>query len=270
MKTFILVPTDFTKAANTALKYAVNTAEKTGAKIYLLNVCKSVKKLDVSIKKLEKQSDLVSESNVEIENVARVGDFKDIPVIAEELFAEIIFMGTHGVKGMQKIMGSNALRLVTKSKIPFIIVQKGSPLPAVYKKIMVPTSFHYENKQKITVVGEIAEYFNSKICFIYNTSDDRIKAKSLLNLQGMKNYLNKKNISFEVETSENKDFNADTLDVVSKVGADLIAIMNMQKDDVIGSGIFGQNFEQELIMNDQKIPVMIISPKFTRIGGPKM
>ena len=163
MNTFILVPTDFTEAADSALQHAVFTAKRTGAKIYLLHLCKSSKDIGPAKVKLEEQSKQQSAFNAKIELLARVGDFKDIPLIAKELEAEIIFMGTHGAQGAQKIMGSNALKLVTRSETPFIIVQKGAPAPTGYRKIIVPTSFHFESKQKIMAVAEISKYFNSKI-----------------------------------------------------------------------------------------------------------
>jgi nucleotide-binding universal stress UspA family protein len=267
MNSFILVPTDFTEAADNAFRHAIYTAKNSGAKIYLLHLCKSTNGIETAKIKLEEQLKKEAQTSVVIENIIRVGDFINIPTIAKELGAQIIFMGTHGTNGIQKIMGSNALKLVTKSEIPFIIVQKDSPAPTGYRKIIVPTSFHFENKQKIMSVSEIAKYFNSKICFIYNVVDPRIMAKSLQNLNGMKSYLDKKGIKYEVEKSENKNFNKDTLNVAYNVNAELIAIMNMQKEDVIGTGLFGKNYEQELIMNDQKIPVMIMSPKFTRLTG---
>jgi len=37
--------------------------------------------------------------------------------------ALMVVMGTHGIKGMQKLMGSWALKVITSSKVPFIAVQ---------------------------------------------------------------------------------------------------------------------------------------------------
>ena len=176
-------------------------------------------------------------------------------------------MGTHGAKGMQKVMGSNALTIVTQSKVPFIIVQEGASTPLGYKKILVPTSFHFENKQKIVTVAIIAKYFNSKICFIYSDIDPVTKTKSLQNLTGMKRYLDKKGVEYEIATSSSNNFNKDTLTTAKNIGTELIAIMNMQKDDVLGTGLFGKHYEQELIINDQQIPVLILNPLQTRLLG---
>ena len=66
----------------------------------------------------------------------------------------------------------------------------------------------------------------------------------------MKNHLDKVGVKYSVEASTNKDYNADTVKLGSEINANLIAIMNMQKEDILGSGILGKNYEQELIMND--------------------
>lgn len=265
MDKFILVPTDFSEAADNALKHAIYTAKQANATVYLLNLCKSSSQIDETKNQLKEQADKV-ETKVNIECIVRVGSFKDIPLIGKELSVDFIFMGTHGANGMQKILGLNALKLVSKSDATFIIVQKNTPLPSGYKTILVPISFYFESKQKIKVISSIAQYFGSLICFIYqDESDSRIKAKVLQNLKSMKTLLDNKGLKYEVKTSSGKNFNADTLSVASEIGAELIAIMNMQKDDLIGSGLLGQNYEQELIMNDQQIPIMILNPNLTRL-----
>ena len=132
---------------------------------------------------------------------------------------------------------------------------------------MVPTSFHFENKQKIMAVATLAKYFGSKIYFIYNDSDALMKKKSLQNLNGMKKFLDSKGLSYDEVISTGKNFNQDTLVSAANIGAELIAIMNMQKNDLLGTGLFGKNYEQELIMNDQKIPILILNPKTTQLLG---
>ena len=265
MNSFILVPTDFTEAANTALKHGAFAAEKSGSKLYLLHLCKSNSELDDAKKRVKDQIAEV-ETTAEVEGVVRVGDFKDITQIAKEMSVELIFLGTHGAKGMQKVMGSNALKLVTNSDIPFIIIQKGAPIPTGYQKILAPTSFHFESKQKIKAIASIANYFKSVVYFVYKEeSDVALKAKNLSNLKFMKKQLDNEGIRYGVKTSRGKNFNNDTLAIAKETEADLIAIMNMQKSSIFGSGLLGDKYEQELLMNDLLIPVLIISPKQTNL-----
>ena len=44
--------------------------------------------------------------------------------IASEIDAEMVIMGTHGIKGMQKFFGSWALKVIANSKVPFIVIQE--------------------------------------------------------------------------------------------------------------------------------------------------
>lgn len=266
MEKIILVPTDFSETTNDALQHAVVFAAKAGAKIILLNICSSDAEMEESKNRLTLLAKDV-DANIKIETLTRVGSFIDIAAISKEIAANVIFLGTHGVKGMQKITGSNALKIVTKSEIPCVIIQEGASAPKGYSKIVVPASFHFENKQKIKAVGNAANFFNGEVCLVYNDVDAAMKAKSLNNLQYMKQHLNKIGVNYTVEVSSNKDYNADVIALGQEIGADLIAIMNMQKDDVLGSGLFGKNYEQDMIVNEAKIPVLILNPKNIRVFG---
>jgi len=266
MKSIILVPTDFSEATNKSLQHAVVLAIKADAKIILLNICSSDAEIEASKGKLEIQAKNI-DTDVEIEVLTRVGSFNDIAVISKELAVDVLFLGTHGATGMQKVTGSNALKIVSKSDIPCVIIQKDAPAPKGYNKIMVPASFHFENKQKIKAVGDGAKFFNGEVCLVYNDVDAAMKTKSLNNLKFMKQHLDKVGVNYTVEVSSGKDYNADVVALAKQIGADLIAIMNMQKDDILGNGLFGKNYEQDMIMNDAKIPVLILNPQNTRMFG---
>jgi len=266
MGSFILSATDFSEASNTALAHACITAENCGSKIILLNMCRSNAELAKAKKDLKAQVSKVK-TTATIQPMVRVGDFTEINQVALEFSVHLIFFGTHGARGMQKVVGSNALKLVTNSEAPFIIVQKDSPVPTDgYKNIIAPTSFHYECKQKIGAVSAISKYFDSTVYLVYKQeSDVALKAKNFNNLTFMKNELENKSIRHGVKTSKGKDFNKDTLEIAKEVGADLIAIMNMQKNSIFGSGLLGDHYEQEVLMNDELIPVLIISPSETSL-----
>ena len=264
MDSCVLVPTDFSLAANKALDHAIYFAKKSGAKVYLVHLCKSVEEIKAAKDELDIQVKS-SPLGTNIESLVRVGTYKDIPTIGSEISAEFIFMGTHGTHGFQKLFGSNALKIVNKSEVPFIIVQEDSPKPIGYDKLLITSSFRHENPQKIKAVGVIAKYFNSEVCFIYNDADPIVKEKSLNNIKNMGKHLDKLDVKHKVESSSSKNFNSDTIALAVNENSNLIAIMNMQKEDVLGNTMFGANYEQELIMNSAKIPVLIINPNNNRL-----
>ena len=79
----------------------------------------------------------------------RVGNiFEDIGDFAAEHHAQLIFMGTHGAHGWQHVTGSHALKVVTHSSVPFVIVQEKEVKDTGYDDIVVPLDFNKETKQK--------------------------------------------------------------------------------------------------------------------------
>lgn len=266
MKRPILVLTDFSEAADNALQHALVMRDQTNVTIILLHLCSSEAEIVKATTRLELQ--LVRLGVHEgIELLVKVGSINDIPAISKELDLDVIFLGTHGAHGLQKITGSHALKIVTNCETPCILVQKDSPVSTGYKKIIVTTSFHFENKQKIVAVAAIAKYFNSEVYLTYNDVDPLMKSKSLNNVKFMQQYLDKEGVKHVLKKSTNKDYNADTIKLGEEIGADLIAIMNMQKDDILGASFLGKNYEQELIMNAAKIPVLILNPKNNKVFG---
>ena len=55
MKSKILVPTDFTEVAHTAMLHAADLAESIGASIYLLNIVKDKEDIAKSTEKVENE-----------------------------------------------------------------------------------------------------------------------------------------------------------------------------------------------------------------------
>ena len=45
--------------------------------------------------------------------------------------ASAIIMGTHGAKGMQKLFGSFAMKVIISTSVPFMVVQKDSEIKKV-------------------------------------------------------------------------------------------------------------------------------------------
>ena len=80
--------------------------------------------------------------------------------------AALIIMGTHGVRGMQFLTGSRALKIVTESSIPFIVVQERNIREHGYHRLVFPLDLHQDTKQKLSVVSDVARYFNSKVYLV--------------------------------------------------------------------------------------------------------
>jgi nucleotide-binding universal stress UspA family protein len=139
----ILVPTDFSKYSEEALKLASQVAKKYDSEIILLHILelphqgidpmgggKSIPEImlykDRAISNLEK---LMDSSYLRGINVSEAVEFKKVHEgildASEKNNADIIIMGSHGTSGFDELLaGSNAEKVVRHSKIPVLVVKK--------------------------------------------------------------------------------------------------------------------------------------------------
>ncbi len=266
----ILVPTDFTKVARVALEHAVQTAKVIDGHIVLLHVVDKPDEVEGAKAKLKEEASIVrkSDADISIEEMVRIGNiFDDIGDTATEIGAELIFMGTHGASGWQKIVGSHALKVITHSEVPFIVVQDKGIKESGYDDIVVPLDLHKETKQKLEIVANMAKYFNSKVHMITPEETDEYFVNQLeRNLYFAKNYLGERDIEFTTKKAPKRDFDDQIIEHANNIDADLITIMNLQKNSLMGMGLLGSNYEQHLITNKYNIPVLLVNPVETSIG----
>lgn len=262
-KKTILVPWDFTEVAENALNHAVKVAKSTKDDITLINIIPSAKKEEEILKKLEHTAESAKKKyGVKPNVIVKTGSiYTTIRQYAEEIEADLVIMGTHGIKGVQKLTGSKALKVIEGSQVPFIVIQ--APLhKEQYEKIVLPVDDSIENKEKLTWITFLSKYFNIKLTiFVPNLKDSSLMKKTKANLLFAKKYLHEKNIDFDITVSryEKEDFAEQTIMFSKEVDADLVVIMT-KKDIGFTDYVFGLN-EQEIIANDAKIPVMCINPK---------
>ncbi len=259
----ILVPTDFSKVGDTAIEHAVAVARAIGAEICVLHIIENKKQLSETKMKLQEVIDKVTGANdLKMTSIVRIGSiFEDIDSVANEIEASLIIMGTHGLRGMQFLTGSRALKIVTHSSVPFIIVQEKGIKATGYDDIVVPLDLHKETKQKLSLVADMAAYFNSKVHLISPGEDDDFLKKQLdRNINYAKSFLEEKGISFTVKIAEETSsaFVKAVIRHAVIVEADLISIMNFYENSLMG--ILGGGYEQQMITNEPQIPVMVLNP----------
>lgn len=259
----VLVPHDFTTVADCAVSHASQIAKSFKGDVYLLHVVGKIKEVDDAKAKLTKIAEAAEKKyNVNINVIVRIGNiFEDIGDVASEIGAIYIVMGTHGARGMQKIMGSHALKVISHSKVPFVIVQEKGPTETdTYDDIVVPIDYSDVTKQKLAVAGNIAKHFNSKIhLFAAKESDQFLQTKLNRELTFAKNYFSEKSIAYSIELAEESGgFKKQLIRFAARINADLIAIVNTQEGSLLPA-FFGSE-EQEVIANEAEIPVIITNP----------
>jgi len=259
----IIVPTDFTKVSNTALEHAILVAKTIDAKINVVHIIDNKKSIAEARVKLQALKEMVHlENGVEIETTVRIGSiFEDIDKVAVETDASLIIMGTHGLRGMQFLTGSRALKIVTESTIPFLVVQERAIRPHGYHKLVVPLDLHKETKQKLSLVADMASFFQSKVYLISpGETDEFLKNQLERNIRFSSEFLEKQNIPYEVEITDTKTdgFVKSLVKYSAAIDADLICIMNFYDTGIMS--VFSSSYEQQVITNDAQIPVLCLNP----------
>lgn len=257
-KNFI-VPHDFTAVADIALDHAIATAKQIGAEIYLLHVVSKDKDIAASEAKLNTVIENKG-SGVKLIPSVRVGNiFEDIGDFAAEHHSELIFMGTHGTHGWQHLTGMNALKVITHSSVPFIIVQEKTVSESGYNDIVVPLDLNKETKQKLAVVASIAKYFSSRVHVITpEETDEFLRHQVKANILFANKYFSERNIEVTTNVVPASGFDKEVIKHAVNVDADLIAIMNLNKNSVLG--VLSSNHEEYIITNDAQIPTLIMNP----------
>lgn len=268
MNKLILVPTDFTKVSDTALEHALLVAKTIGARIYVLHIVDNKRLLsEVRLKLNALRERVYAENQVEIGVGVRIGSiFEDIDKAALEMEADLIIMGSHGSRGLQFLNGTRALKVLNETEVPFIVVQERGIRSQGYQKILVPLDLHKETKQKLSVVADMANYFGSEVHLISpGEKDEFLKNQLERNIIFAKQYLDERNISYEVQITQNKsgEFTKDLLKYAAGIDADLICIMNFYDGSFMSA--ISSNEEQYIITNDSQIPVLCVNPVATFI-----
>ncbi|MFM7023045.1 MAG: universal stress protein [Flavobacteriales bacterium] len=255
----ILIPTDFTSVATTAINHGKKVANIMNGKIIIIHVVEKEAQVQKALEKLQPIVNEIRESGVKAEMKVAVGDFlKQIPEVAEAMDVQLIIMGTHGRKGIQHLVGSYAMKVITASTIPFIVVQD-KRVPESYKNIVFPIDLSAETKLKLDMTAAMATRLGSTVHIFGNKEDDPFTKKQLeANIAYAKKFFAQQKVPFEVSISEEDgDFAKHCIHYAVSVDADLIAIINLNYRNI--NPIFKQS-EEALITNEAQIPVLTVNP----------
>src|SRR6056297_1691201 len=227
-KDTILVPWDFTQVAEYALQHAIKISTHLKNRIQLIHVVKNEKLLEESHEKMEKTVEkLSSQYQIDLDPVVLHGSlFHVVSDYASANNVSIVVMGTHGIKGMQKVTGSWALKVIVGSKIPFIVVQEPPSKKEIFKDVVFPLDYKKEGKQKVNWALFLAKFFDVKIHIIApQLKDAGLQKKTQLNLNFAERIFNNHGISYDIQTIDSTNIGEETVNYAKRIDADIILIM---------------------------------------------
>ncbi len=264
MNDIILVPTDFSEVCNNAMHQAAEAARYLNFEVLLLHVIdkntKSQLKKDnkgietIDQKLMDISSEVRKQYAIEVDYLSKEGDiFTTIAEVAQDKGANMIYLGTHGKVGMQKLTGSFAIKVVTSSPVPVVVVQK-KPFDKGYRKIVLPITSDAGPWEKTKWAAFIAKNFNSEV-HIFQL--DIPALDETINI--ISKHLGENNITTKVVKAEGSNFSKQVIEYATANVADLIMIMT-NPGKGIGKFILG-SYDEEMIFNTSQIPVMCINPR---------
>jgi len=278
-KEVFLVATDFTAIGDHAIDNAAQMARLTGAKLIVLHVInqttksnlqKEKKNLDyVGNKLLEICKKVEAQYGVEVDYLAPAGSiFTTIAETAKTTEAKYLFMGTHGKKGIQFLLGSFALKVVTSSPAPMLVVKK----PASgnkFRSFIYPLDTELGSKQKVKWAVDLNKSLGSEFhIIVYYPNDEPTQRKMTGDLKQMIKILEQHKVPHTVTYHKKlKGFDQRIIEYAKEKNAD--AIMLSTDPEKITWNPFGAP-EERIIYNKEGIPVLCINSKDLKviIGAP--
>jgi nucleotide-binding universal stress UspA family protein len=259
-KNLFIVPHDFTNVGDAALNYALHLGKFVETELVLLHVVHSNEEKSIASRKLDEIIEAQAiPDGVSLSKLIHVGSiYEQIGLAASANKAQLVIMGTHGMKGFQKLFGSNAIKVITHAETPFLIVQKDTPLNPI-NKIVVPIDISKESLQIIGVAGEISDILNAEIHVIGEKESDEFLSHQIRNrvLYARKQY-DERNLECKVELIKSG----------GSYSKKIVAYTEEHEIDMIAFAYHSESFlpqfetfAQTLITNSRKIPCVVINSK---------
>jgi nucleotide-binding universal stress UspA family protein len=256
-----LIPFDFSQVSKNAVDCALKMPCLQEGELSLLHIVEDKEEMreqEISLKEyvngLKTQKSLAITSHVVVGKI-----LNDIGKIAEFHGADYIIMGTHGVDTMQKIFGSNVLKIIKNSSIPLIIFQETCKLDKI-STIVMPFSIEKESIQVIKFAVNICKQYDAKLILLgRNHTDEIFKHKENTMVVMAKKYMLEHKVNHEIEIAEvsEADFPNYLEEFAKKMEADLIATTYYSESIL---PIFDK-FVQNLVVNKYNIPVLCVNSK---------
>lgn len=267
----LLVPTDFSKEAENALKVAAQLAKKHGCEIYLLHLLElPLQQIDMInnhselpeamffMKLAQQKFDDVLESDylkdITVHDFVEFGEnFANLSKIGKEKGADLIVMGSHGASGFKEMfIGSNAEKVVRNSDIPVLVI-KNEHNNFDIKDFVFASDFKKDNKETYKQASELAQAFNAKVhlVMVNTASNFTTTAKANARIKDfIKDYpFNNYSINIYNDTSVENGI----LNFSHDVNADLIGISTHGRQGI--AHFFNGSISEDLV-NHAKRPVI--------------
>jgi nucleotide-binding universal stress UspA family protein len=289
----IVIPTDFSDTSLLAIKHGAFLAKYTKGEVYLVHIinvhylsqnvflplARITDKKDyeqkVEIRLSELAAEITKEYGIVVNPIIKIGSpTNEVNVVAKELGADLIVLGTHGYTPLEElVIGGTAMKVITRSHCPTMAMSEEATQFG-YTKILMPIDSSAHTRQKVNYTLELAKEFSAHvyaIALLDKDEEHRHGAMDII-LHQIETLAKEKQVMFSKEViSGVKNRAVTTVNYGEKIGADLTVIMTDQDAEL--SGFFLGPYAQQVI-HLSKVPTIAIKPEehpdnisFTLLAG---
>lgn len=267
----ILVPTDFSKHAEYALKVAAQIAKKNNGEIFLLHMLELPTSGNDALSSshdmpeliffknaaVQKLDDMMNASYLDGINVSKIIQFEmafdGIIKNGEAHDVDLIVMGSHGANGFQEMfIGSNTEKVVRNSNVPVLVIKHEDESFSA-DHFVFASDFSDEIKKPFEKVINFANKFNSHVHLVNintpnNFKSTRVAQKTMDEFMASFDF---KNFSTHIYNDINVE--KGILHFAKSINADLIGMSTHGRKGL--SHFFNGSISEDLV-NHAKRPVI--------------
>ncbi|SDK66373.1 Nucleotide-binding universal stress protein, UspA family [Salinimicrobium catena] len=270
----VLIPTDFSKSAELAAKYGVEIAKQLNSGVTFLHIIST----PVEWKKipLEKES-LYPETKAAIGSakdalfkLERMAEnqgvdactslifntgIEEIPKYISKNSYNLVVMGTHGQKGIDKVMGTNTLKVINRSTVPVLAV-KLTDRHSLPKNWVLVSDFQDESREKFETLLELAQGLQAHIQVLYvNTPYYFLESGDIQDkMEGFLSTMPKDRVKRNIINARNEERGIENF--LKSCECDLVAVVTHGRSGLLP--LFRRSMSERLI-NHLTIPVLSLN-----------
>ncbi|MFO7701627.1 universal stress protein [Psychroflexus maritimus] len=272
----ILVPTDFSPLAESALKIAAQIAKKHDGEIFLLhlldlpldlvdkgsssqNLPESIFFMKLAHQRFTEAMEKPYLKDLKIhETVEFSAAFEGIMEVSQNNNCDLIIMGSHGAEGAKEVfIGSNTEKVVRYSEIPVLVV-KHNQEEFDAKKFVYATNLSIETAKSFQQALSFAEKLNVEIDVVFINTPAKFKTSKDIDdrIKSFKSAVGEGNYHVTVQSDKNTEDGI--LNYARKVKADVIGIGTHGRKGL--SRLINGSLSEDLV-NHAKRPVVTFKIK---------
>lgn len=270
MTSKIIVGIDFSESSITALRLAIDVANRANSDLIMAWVKTREMSLEEGEEGLKELVKEYNESLRETDLAYRVLEgrvYQALSQLAKDETPDLIVIGAHGTGGFdEKYAGQNSYKIAAEINYPVLTVRHTFNFDKDLEKIILPIDSTRETRQKVPWTIEFAKIFPRSTIHVLGVQTSNVK--SVRNdvasyVKSVEDFLMKNNMRYSSNFVDADNVTTATIDYAKSVDADIIVIMTEQEKTISNFFFLGPYAQQ--MLNLSPFPVLTVPP--TQLHG---